>query len=143
MRLETGECTSRRRAWKRPRALSFLHPFSKLRGLSSDLLVRSWSYQPMPWILVSLISEFGPELRAWQERCGKDTWIYFVTLHCKFETGLKSSFKPPSMVVGYHVVRVNYNTIAIRLLTGNSGCNGNLLAKGHRLDSLVCPPSLQ
>jgi hypothetical protein len=29
----------------------------------------------------------------------------------------------------------------IRLLTGNSGCNGNLLPKGHRLDSLVYSPS--
>lgn len=52
----------------------------------------------MPWILASLIKfngEFGPELRAWQERCGKDTWIYFVTIHCKFETGLTSSLKNP------------------------------------------------
>ena len=43
-------------------------------------------------------------------------------------------------VVGYHVVRVNYQYV-IRLLTGNSGCNGNLLPKGHRLDSLVYSPS--
>lgn len=32
MRLEQASVTLRRRAWKRPRALSFLHPFSKLKG---------------------------------------------------------------------------------------------------------------
>ena len=38
--------------------------------------------------------------------------------------GRDSSLKP-LMVVGYHVVRAQITT-AIRLLTGNSGCNGHI-----------------
>ena len=52
----------------------------------------------MPWILVSLISEFGPELRAWAGTLREDTWLYSVIIYyvqMGFKLGLKQS---PSVV---------------------------------------------
>jgi hypothetical protein len=52
-----------------------------------------------------------------------------------FETRLESKLETLDGGWISRCTCVNYNTIAIKLLVGNSGCNGNLLAKGHRVDS--------
>jgi hypothetical protein len=102
--------------------------------------------------MMSLVQSFGLGRNA-----AGNTWLYFVIIHY-FKMGVKFrsesalfglvdkslDCRPQAFggVVGYHVVRA-IKQYVIRLLTGNSGCNGNLLPKGHRLDSLVYSPSLQ
>jgi hypothetical protein len=78
MRLEQASVTLRRRAWKRPRALSFLHPFSKLRGpfvgpsgAILGLSTAALEFCELERDCIKFNVELDPKLRAWQERCWK------------------------------------------------------------------------
>ena len=75
MRLEQGEGTLRRRAWRRPRALSFLHPFSKPRepfvepsGAILELSTAALDFASLSVIVSNSNVELGLKLRAWREK---------------------------------------------------------------------------